>query len=751
MGGKIDLKWLFCWFVLVIFTVPELITATLPINSVLLALGLLATLMMLGMYYVLRRKLKPTMMLFVEGVLVAYLVLNTLVQGGDVLRAIKIGYRFLAVTMWADIFLQLNYKHTIKILATWSWLLLSINFIVSVLFPEGFHLGEFGNHYSFLGLTNHMVAYWVPGFAFCLAEVFQSKKNPFLAIGALTVLVAVPNYLYSCSTGLILTIVISLGSILAVLFGKKRKPLPVWPVLVLCAVGFILLLTMGAEGGLLNPLLEKLHTLQIRTDLWRKALELIAENPVFGYGIGETDAYLYFNEWRDMSPHNMFLMVMLWGGAVALILFLALILLSARGRWGADKRLGHIMFLCVAGYMVYFMMEVTTSMPLFLILLTAMQHHRPVKRIKSLSNKEERTMKILYFMHVDWDWIKQRPHFMAEELSKNNFVSVWYDKSYKRKKLSKNSVNIVNGASPRAFWRIPKDYKYPILFKLNCWTRKLVVWAEQIFYGVDTIYLTYPTMIHGVPRSFKGKIIYDCMDDHLALASAAAKALVARCEQETLRRADVVLFSSLHLRNTVTGRNENLKIREEIVRNGYTRFAGASQSAPAIKTGNAGLSICYFGTIGTWFDWDAVLRALEDNQGLHAHVIGPKHSEDSPTHPRLTFYGAVERDRLQSMVADMDVLVMPFQICDIVLSVDPVKLYEYIAMGKNIIAPYYAEIDRFGPFVHFYRSPEQFSEIIRRLSMDKTVKYTPEQQTRFLAESTWEKRAQQVEQIMKGC
>ena len=29
--------------------------------------------------------------------------------------------------------------------------------------------------------------------------------------------------------------------------------------------------------------------------------------------------------------------------------------------------------------------------------------------------------KILYIMHVDWNWIKQRPHFIAEELT------TWYD------------------------------------------------------------------------------------------------------------------------------------------------------------------------------------------------------------------------------------------------------------------------------------------------------------------------------------
>ena len=36
---------------------------------------------------------------------------------------------------------------------------------------------------------------------------------------------------------------------------------------------------------------------------------------------------------------------------------------------------------------------------------------------------------ILYIMSVPWGWIKQRPHFLAEGLSKYCKVSVYYKKS----------------------------------------------------------------------------------------------------------------------------------------------------------------------------------------------------------------------------------------------------------------------------------------------------------------------------------
>ena len=41
-------------------------------------------------------------------------------------------------------------------------------------------------------------------------------------------------------------------------------------------------------------------------------------------------------------------------------------------------------------------------------------------------------------MNVEWNWIKQRPHFIAEGLSKNHHVEVLYRYWYNRKGLTLN-------------------------------------------------------------------------------------------------------------------------------------------------------------------------------------------------------------------------------------------------------------------------------------------------------------------------
>ena len=50
-------------------------------------------------------------------------------------------------------------------------------------------------------------------------------------------------------------------------------------------------------------------------------------------------------------------------------------------------------------------------------------------------NKE----KILYLLHIDWNWIKQRPQFLAEGLAENNDIVCVYPFSWNLKKKTKNS------------------------------------------------------------------------------------------------------------------------------------------------------------------------------------------------------------------------------------------------------------------------------------------------------------------------
>ena len=52
--------------------------------------------------------------------------------------------------------------------------------------------------------------------------------------------------------------------------------------------------------------------------------------------------------------------------------------------------------------------------------------------------------KILYFMPVDWNWIAQRPHFMALELQKEYDAVILAVGAYKRSHLDIEGAKVRN-------------------------------------------------------------------------------------------------------------------------------------------------------------------------------------------------------------------------------------------------------------------------------------------------------------------
>lgn len=117
--------------------------------------------------------------------------------------------------------------------------------------------------------------------------------------------------------------------------------------------------------------------------------------------------------------------------------------------------------------------------------------------------------------------------------------------------------------------------------------------------------------------------------------------------------------------------------------------------------------------------------------------------------PGVFYSGVLNHEELEEAALEADCFVMPFILTPLVEAVDPVKLYEYIALGKCIISIYYPEIERFRDYVYFYNTEEEYVFLLKSLSEQGFApKYDRKMQMEFIAENTWEKRYQMLrEQI----
>lgn len=355
---------------------------------------------------------------------------------------------------------------------------------------------------------------------------------------------------------------------------------------------------------------------------------------------------------------------------------------------------------------------------------------------------------IVFIMNVDWNWIKQRPHFIAELLNENFKVHVMYQYRYHRSGLQQRKKTTLD---IRPIYVLPRGDRFPRLSKLNQKIKCAAIKNEIRRTKAKILYLTFPDQADAIPCAFDGIVIYDCMDDHPAfIKSADKKQKIIRQEHALINRANLVLVSSENLIGKLKKRYGDVPEQKfHLIRNGYNGEVLELENI-AYKEKNTCYTFSYFGTISSWFNFDYILRSLNDFPDIKYELYGPVAGAKIPENERIHYNGTVEHEKMLEHACKADCLIMPFYINEIIESVDPVKLYEYINFNKNILVPYYKEIERFEPFVYFYNTYEEFKAQIQALKSTQEFKYSSFEREAFLKENSWNNRVRNIEKLLSA-
>ncbi len=351
---------------------------------------------------------------------------------------------------------------------------------------------------------------------------------------------------------------------------------------------------------------------------------------------------------------------------------------------------------------------------------------------------------ILYLSHIHWDWIKQRPQFLAEELSRHFKVSYFYGKVYKDGCLKENKAE---GVELRELPRIPaRGNKSRPLVAFNDMMARKIVEDEVARSPFPLIWLTEPRLLSWIPKDYYGPIVYDCMDDHVAFHGGRRAAEIVTAEHLIVERASLVLVSSERLAEKITSICNGDSSKVLLVRNGFNGVILEDCGLTCRRDGHRdSYKACYFGTISSWFDFECIGASLERHANLSYKIIGPiETGTEILRHPRVEYTGPVAHDALADYVSDCDCFVMPFRLDDIVLSVDPVKMYEYINFGKDIVCVRYPEVERFDAFAELYNGSQEYCDAMRDNMVRSLRKYDGEQRLNLLDESNWHCRVKPV-------
>lgn len=181
--------------------------------------------------------------------------------------------------------------------------------------------------------------------------------------------------------------------------------------------------------------------------------------------------------------------------------------------------------------------------------------------------------------------------------------------------------------------------------------------------------------------------VYDGMDDFPSFHAGLAGRSMAGSERAIVGRVDAVYASAGRLRDKFTA----LGRAPILVRNACD---------PAVLPSMADVArlrepdlIGYIGTLASWFDWNLVLRLARARPDLRFRLIGPRHVPlPDALPPNVEVLPACAHEQAMQEMARFAVGLIPFRRNALTDAVDPVKYYEYRAMGMAVISTPFGEM-----------------------------------------------------------
>lgn len=359
-----------------------------------------------------------------------------------------------------------------------------------------------------------------------------------------------------------------------------------------------------------------------------------------------------------------------------------------------------------------------------------------------------KTFDVVCFPVIAWSFRFQRPQQLMRELGRRDHRVFWIDPDSVKDatgglvhgELAPRVVDVrLAGNAPRDPFRdeLHPDDVDTLLQQLETLQRE-----AGLVGVVAVVQLPFWAPLARRAREELGwTIVYDCMDDHAAFSTNDASMLAG--EAWLLRESDLVVTTSRRLRE----RAEASARRSVSVANGcdYDHFANGADGEPAAALADVdGPVIGYVGAISEWFDFDLIRHAVRTHPDWTFVLVGstwgaPEHA-DLAEAANVRFLGEQPYETVPALLGRFDVACIPFVLTPLIEATDPVKLYEYMAAGKPVVASRLPELEVHAGRVSLVDGPEAFTEAVaRELANDSEERRRA--RAAFASDNTWKQRA----------
>ncbi len=379
---------------------------------------------------------------------------------------------------------------------------------------------------------------------------------------------------------------------------------------------------------------------------------------------------------------------------------------------------------------------------------------------------------IIYIAGHDFNLADSRisTDHIAQQLARHNRILYVESVGLRRPRLDRNDLSRI-GRKLARFMRPPRRvgqglwvitplavplHDRPAIRRLN---RILLLaqirWASLFLrFKKPILFVFLPHMGGVVGHLGESLSVYYCTDEHAAFPGVDSDS-IRRAEEELLRKVTLVFATSPEILKNKQAIKPNVFYSPHAV--DFDNFSRAQDPALPIPEDIRNLPhpmIGYFGAIDRWLDLELVEYLAQARPGWSFVFIGKRAIDVSGLSalPNIHFLGKRPFDELPRYGRSFDAAIIPFSIDELTVSVSPIKLKEYLAMGVPVVStPLPAVVDHAseGGFVDIADDPKGFLRLLERtLQRDSQELAIARQQ--FVHGDTWAARTEEVGRVIES-
>lgn len=371
---------------------------------------------------------------------------------------------------------------------------------------------------------------------------------------------------------------------------------------------------------------------------------------------------------------------------------------------------------------------------------------------------------IIYFGPEPWAGLWRNRHQLMSRFAAHN--DVWYveppallrqmlgGKKYRTRLASRDvsGVNIFH--SP---WWLPRIGRPPfkgLAIRSYLFTLSLLAGFRR---KKPVVWLSRPNMIDYIDRLPAKLTVYHVVDEYSGYGSPSEEQRQKLLDREAqlLRVVDVAIVVTPSLLALKSTHNSNTYL----VRNAadFSAYSDRDAPKPDDMKDIPGPVIGYTGLIAARLDLEMLISAAMERSDWSFVFVGGVNDEQCKA--RLDKLRALRNVYFlgQKAVGDTPAYVNHFDVCTIPYAdnlraqhASPLKLYEYAAASKPIVATDFSAAREFEGNIDIVRDASEFIEACERcINLDPSSDSVVENR-RFAARNTWENRVEQVSEIIKS-